>query len=518
MEKIDIKTFEKYIKIRKLRKTDYNNVISLQKKCFPGMKPWKKEQFESLIDIFPDGQFCITHDKKIIASSCSLMLNMDEYDETQSWREMTDSGYITNHNPNGHTLYGIEMMVDPAFRSMKLARRLYEKRKKLTKEKNLKRIVIAGRIPGYNKHAKKMSARTYIQKVLDKVYYDPVLTTQIANDFVLKRVIPDYLPHDKESKGYATLLEWPNVDYIPGTEKIVSPEPFVRVCVLQYKMRIVKDFEDFSTHCEYFVDVASEYHCDFIVFPEIFTTQLLSFLKQTRPAEAMRELSKFTPRYLNFFTKLAVKYNINIIGGSHFTIEEGNLYNISYLFRRNGTIGKQYKIHITPSESKWWGVKPGNKVEIFDTDKGKIAILICYDIEFPELARIAVQKGANIIFVPFNADERRAYQRIRYCAQARCVENQIYVAIAGCVGNLPRVKNLDINYAQSAIFTPSDIPFHRDGIAAECSPNIETLIFQDLDMSLLKKHRISGSVLTLKDRRCDLYEINYKEDNLKNSV
>ena len=517
MEKIDIKTFEKRIKIRKLKKTDYDNVVSLQKKCFPGMKPWKKEQFESLINIFPDGQFCITHNKKIIASSCTLMLNMNEYDETQSWREMTSSGYITNHNPNGRSLYGIEIMVDPAFRSMKLARRLYDKRKKLTKEKNLKRIVIAGRIPGYYRYAKKMSAREYVQKVIDKVFYDSVLTVQLANGFVLKRLIPNYLPHDKQSKGYATLLEWANVDYIPVSEKSVSTDTAVRVCVLQYKMRVVKDFEDFASHCEYFIDVASEYHCDFIVFPEIFTTQLLSFLKQTRPAEAMRQLSEFTPKYLKTFTKFAIKYNINIIGGSHFTIEEGNLYNISYLFRRNGTIGKQYKIHITASESRWWGVKPGNKVEVFDTDKGKIAILVCYDIEFPELARIAVQKGANIIFVPFNTDERRAYLRIRYCAQARCVENQMYVAIAGCVGNLPRVKNLDINYAQSAIFTPSDIPFHKDGIAAECSPNIETLIFQDLDINLLKKHRLYGSVSTLNDRRRDLYEINYKENyrNLK---
>jgi predicted amidohydrolase len=363
-----------------------------------------------------------------------------------------------------------------------------------------------------------MNARKYIKKVTNKVIYDPVLTAQIANDFVLKRIIPNYLPNDIESKGHATLLEWHNIDYKLDSKKIISTDNSVRVCVLQYRMRSVKDFKDFSDHCEYFVDVASEYHCDFIVFPEIFTTQLLSFMKPSRPAIAMRKLSEFTPRYLKLFTKLAVKYNINIIGGSHFAIENDNLYNISYLFRRNGTIEKQYKIHITPSEKRWWGVKPGNKVQVFETDKGKIAILICYDIEFPELARIAVQKGANIIFVPFNTDERRAYLRVRYCAQARCVENQIYVAISGCVGNLPRVKNLDINYAQSAIFTPSDIPFHRDGIAAECSPNIETLIFQDLDIDILKKHREFGNVLTLKDRRQDIYRIKYKEDDFHSEV
>ena len=96
---------------------------------------------------------------------------------------------------------------------------------------------------------------------------------------------------------------------------------------------------------------------------------------------------------------------------------------------------------------------------------------------------------------------------VRYCAQARCIENHVYVAIAGSVGNLPNIESLGIHYAQSGIFTPSDIPFERDAIAAECPPNIETVIFEDLDLELLKRHRQSGSVLNWQDRRTDLYEV-----------
>ena len=284
----------------------------------------------------------------------------------------------------------------------------------------------------------------------------------------------------------------------------------VRVCAVQYQMRLIQSFDEFAKQCEYFVDVASDYKCDFILFPEIFTTQLLSFLPNVRPALAMRKLSEFTPLYLDLFTKLAVKYNINIIGGSHFTIENENLYNIAYLFRRNGTLEKQYKMHITPNERRWWGVKPGNTVEVFDTDKGKISIQICYDIEFPELSRIAVDKGAQIIFVPFCTDERYAYLRVRYCAQARCIENHVFVAMAGSVGNIPSVDNLDIHYAQSAIFTPSDIPFTRDAIQSEATPNIEQIIIDDIDLELLKKHRQTGSVLNWNDRRNDLYELYYQ--------
>jgi len=316
---------------------------------------------------------------------------------------------------------------------------------------------------------------------------------------------------DKESMGYATLLEWTNLDYEPDQHRVFIASKSVRICAVQYQMREIKGFEDFARQCEYFIDVASDYKADFILFPEIFTTQLLSFVKAERPGLAVRKLAEFTPQYLELFSSLAVKYDINIIGGTHFTLENERLFNVAYLFKRNGGIGKQYKLHITPNERRWWGVEPGDNVEVFDTDKGKVSIQICYDIEFPEVSRIAVAKGAQIIFVPFCTDERYAYLRVRYCAQARCIENHVYVAIAGTVGNLPAVENMDIQYAQSGIFTPSDIPFTRDAIASESTPNIETVIIDDVDLELLKRHRQSGSVLNWNDRRTDLYEVRLKK-------
>jgi predicted amidohydrolase len=168
-------------------------------------------------------------------------------------------------------------------------------------------------------------------------------------------------------------------------------------------------------------------------------------------------------------------------------------------------------LHITANERRWWGAEPGNSIEVFETDRCKISIQIGYDIEFPEVSRIAAEKGAQIVFVPFSTDERYAYLRVRYCAQARCIENHLYAAIAGTVGNLPSVENMDIQYAQSGIFSPSDIPFTRDAITAECTPNIETVIIDDVDLELLKRHRQSGSVLNWLDRRADLYEVREKK-------
>lgn len=512
-EPLDLKEYEWNIVVRRTTIEDFDQIVEMQGRCFPGMAPWGKQQIASQLKLFPEGQICIEIDGKLAASSSSLILTYDPSLEWHDWKKVSDNGMITNHNPKGDTLYGIEIMVDPEFRGMRLSRRIYEARKEVCRDKNLNRIMIAGRIPGYHKVAENMSARQYIDEVLEKKQYDQVLTAQLSNGFAVQGLIPNYLPGDTDSCGYATFLEWKNLDFVAGAKRrFHHGVDTIRVCVVQYQMRRVKDFDEFAQQCEFFLDTASDYKCDFILFPELFTTQLLSCVPSMQPGHAARKLAEFTPQYLEFFTEMAVRYNVNVIGGSQFVIEHDTLYNIAYLFGRDGSIGKQYKIHITPSEKKWWGVSPGKKVEVFDTDCGPIAIQICYDIEFPELTRIAAEKGAQMVFVPFNTDTRHGYLRVRHCAMARCVENHMYVAISGCTGNLPFVENADIHYAQSGIFTPADVEFARDAIAAECNPNVETVIIHDLDFELLRQHKESGSVQNWKDRRRDMYRVTYQED------
>lgn len=509
--KLRLEEFERHIHLRPLRIEDFEQLVAMQHACFPGMQGWKSEQVESQLKMFPEGQSVIEYQGRIVASASSLIVDFDEYSDWHNWKEIADAGYIRNHDPEGDTLYGIEIMVHPDFRGLKLARRLYAARKQLCRNLNLARIIIGGRIPGYHEHSHEFGAREYVEKVINRGVYDPVLTTQVANGFVLKRLIPDYFPSDTQSRGYATFLEWTNLDYQPESRYRMQRVSQVRICAVQYEMRLIHSFEEFATQCEFFIDTASDYKSDFVLFPELFTTQLLTTIKAKFPAEAARQLAELTPRYLDLFTTLSIRYNVNIIGGSQFAVEAGELRNVSYLFRRDGTIGRQYKIHITPAERRWWGVKPGSKVEVFETDRGKIAILICYDIEFPELARIAASKGAQVVFVPFNTDNRHGYLRIRHCAQARCIENHQYVVISGCIGNLPFVENADVHYAQSGIFTPTDFSFAREGVAAECMPNIETLIVHDVDIELLRRHKQRGSVQNWNDRRTDLYRVEYRD-------
>jgi predicted amidohydrolase/ribosomal protein S18 acetylase RimI-like enzyme len=515
---VNLKELERKVRVRALEPGDYEAVVAMQKKCFPRMEPWTAEQYASMLERFPDGQIGVEYDGRLVASSSSLIVDFDLYSEWHDWVAISGDGFIRNHNLAGDTLYGIELMVDPEFRNMKLARRLYDARKRLCRERNLRRIIVGGRVPGYAAHAATLSPQEYVDQVVSRAVHDDVLTMQLANEFVLRGLIRDYLPSDEDSGGHATFLEWTNAAYVPDAKRRFQLVENVRVCTVQYQMRPIASFDEFARQCEFFVDSASDYRSDFVVFPELFTTQLLSFLPAKRPAEAARKLAELTPQYLELFRKLAIEYDVNVIGGSQFTLEDDDLYNVSYLFQRDGTIGKQYKIHVTPSERRWWGIAPGRKVEVFDTDRGKIAIQICYDVQFPELARIAARQGAQILFVPYNTEARHGYLRVRLCAQARCIENEIYVVTSGCVGNLPLVANVDVHYAQSGIFTPADVSFSRDGIAAECSANTETIVIHDLDLELLRRHRFQGVTLNWSDRRKDLYRLTFRDGEVEQEV
>jgi predicted amidohydrolase len=289
----------------------------------------------------------------------------------------------------------------------------------------------------------------------------------------------------------------------------------MRVAAVQFDMRPVARDVEFFARCAYFVEAAAGHGVDVLLFPELFTNPLIPHAG--KPA-TIRSFAEATPKLLEVFVRLATTHQVDVIVGSHLTWHEGRLLNIAHLVRRDGSIARQAKLHITPSEKQAWQVEPGNRVEVFDTAKGRIAILICYDIEFPELARIATAKGADVIFVPFNTDLRSGYLRVRSCAQARCIEDNTYCVLAGAVGHLVGVPGSDQHYAQSCVLTPSDLPFPRDGIAAEADPGSETMLVQDLDLGLIRRSRTGLTVRTWVDRRPDLYRLTYFGDGGEQSI
>ncbi len=483
------------IEVRRLTIEDYKTLKEsmIQAYASLGGQYWKEESLKKLIQKFPDGQIVIVRDGQVVGCALSIIVNYEMFGDDHTYRDITGNFSFETHDPKGDTLYGIEVFVHPEFRGLRLARRLYDARKQVCERFNLKMIIAGGRLPKYHNVANTLTPREYIEKVKNRELHDTTLSFQLANDFQVKKVIRNYLPEDDESMGFATLLIWHNIYYDNEKSVLLRKKDIVRIGLVQWQMRLYLKMDDFMTHVEYFVDAVSDYKSDFILFPELFNAPLMGLFEDLDNRHAIKELAGKTEYIVNAMSEMAVSYNVNIIAGSMPEIIDGKVYNISHVLHRNGKIDRVSKIHITPSEQDEWNIEGGHNIEVIETDAGRIGIQICYDVEFPEMTRKLAEDRMQILFVPFLTDTQNAYNRVRFCAQARAIENECFVAIAGNVGNLPKVANMDLQFAQSAVLTPSDFAFPVNGIKAEATPNTEMIVVSDVDLSLSRNYIIMAA-------------------------
>ncbi|MEQ8339326.1 MAG: bifunctional GNAT family N-acetyltransferase/carbon-nitrogen hydrolase family protein [Cyclobacteriaceae bacterium] len=491
---------------------DYHQLREAMTIAYPNMQNphWKEAEIKQLVKKFPEGQVAIKVNDQIAGCALSIIVDYEKFNHQHTYKEVTGNYKFTTHKSDGDMLYGIDIFILPEYRGLRLGRRLYDYRKELCENLNLKGVAFGGRIPNYHKYAQTLTPKQYIEKVRHKEIQDPVLDFQMSNDFHPKLILKNYLEGDKASKDYAVLLEWSNIYHEKTTKEPTSTKTVVRLGLIQWQMRPYKDLADLMQQVEYFIDTISRYRSDFAVFPEFFNAPLMAENNHLSEPKAIRELAKHTEIITQKLGELAISYNINIITGSMPEVIDNRLYNVGYLCHRDGTKDRYEKLHVTPDEAKVWGMEGGSQIKVFDTDCGRIGILICYDVEFPELSRILSEQGMDILFVPFLTDTQNGYSRVRLCAQARAIENECYVAIAGSVGNLPKVHNMDMQFAQSMVFTPCDFAFPSNGIKAEATPNTEMMLIADVDIGLLRELNQFGSVQNLKDKRTDLYELKLK--------
>lgn len=281
----------------------------------------------------------------------------------------------------------------------------------------------------------------------------------------------------------------------------------IRIACVQWRLDRVASFEEWAARFEDRVRIAAEYGARFVLFPEYVTAEILSAEAATLdgPASIARS-TELTPAIQALYRDCATRHRIHVIGGSHLhRAADGIVRNTCFIALADGSRHARDKIHGTPNERRAWGVEGGDAAPILEADGIPFAVAICYDSEFPELIRHHVAQGAKILFVPFFTDDRPGYLRVRYSCAARAVENQLYVALAGNVGIARHVHNLDVCYARSAVLTPSDHGFARDGIAVEAEPGIEAVVVADVDLRALDHARRAGTVQNLNDRRLDLY-------------
>jgi predicted amidohydrolase/GNAT superfamily N-acetyltransferase len=506
---------EPRIRVRPAREEDIPVIEAVQKASYPGFPPTElcdERHYHFQIEVFPEGQLVAVDGDRVVGYAMSLIVQLDDDSPWYSYAEITGDGTFSTHDPAGDTLYGADIAVDPEYRGRGVARLLYVGRKRILQRFNLRRMVAGGRIPGYQAVAHELTAEEYVKKVTTGELFDPALTVHLRAGYEVRGVYKGYV-EDEPSCDHATFLELENPEYRPAQRKIAAspmkrPVRRIRVCAAQYQQRTITSWEEFENQVGFFVETAEVYHSHFLLLPELFTVQLFSLLDpRMSPRDAIAALARMTDRYLEMFTGMAQRSGLFIVAGTHPVSVGEEIRNVAHLFTPAGQVYTQDKLHITPDEREEYGIEPGHGLHVFDTGHARIAIVVCYDIEFPELCRLLTLAGAEVVFVPFSTDERKAYLRVRYSAQARAVENTIYTVLAGNVGNLPNVENFLINYGQAAIFTPSDFQFPPDGIAAVADSNTETVVITDLDLVSLEEAREMGSVRPLRDRRLDLYHL-----------
>ncbi|MBW7884265.1 MAG: GNAT family N-acetyltransferase [Caldilineaceae bacterium] len=506
------------IKIRAWTEEDIPDIVQCHRAAYPEYPEtayYTERFYEMQLAAFPEGQFLAEIDGEIAGYASSLIVQLDDDAHWYTYEEITGGGTFSTHDPSGDTLYGADIGVQPEWRRYGVSRQLYEKRINLMRRYNLRRMVAYGRIPGYTDYAGKMTAEEYVQKVVNGELSDPSLTAHLRAGYTVRRVLLDFL-WDDSSLNYSTLLEMPNPTYQPEKRKIAAA-PLqrvvrrIRVCAAQWFMRPIHSWDEFEQTVDFFVDTANTYHSHFLIFPELFTAQLFSIMSPDLDSrEAILRLAGMTDRYLDLFSRLAQQHGLYIIAGSQPEVRDGNLYNVAHLFTPTGSVYTQDALHIPPIERTDFDIEPGEDIKVFDTPLARIGIQVGYDVEFPELARLQTLSGAEVLFIPYSTDERKAFDRIRYTAQARAVENFVYTVIVGNVGNLPAAKNYLINYGQAAVYTPSDFAFPPAATAGTSEANVETVLITDLDLTSLVQQRDLATVRHLYDRRSDLYDVRAK--------
>ncbi|MGN6508185.1 MAG: GNAT family N-acetyltransferase, partial [Chitinophaga sp.] len=222
---------EETVEVRLLTAEDYLDLKESMVSAYQDMQGsyWREGTIQKLISLFPDGQIAVTVNGKVVGCALAIIVDYEKFGDDHTYEQITGYYTFNTHNPKGDTLYGIEVFVNPEYRGRRLARRLYDARKALCENLNLEGIVAGGRIPNYEKYADQMSPRIYIEKVRDKEIYDPTLTFQFSNDFIVKKILRNYLPNDQASKGFATLLQWFNIYYEKDLDTIRYNKSTVRI-------------------------------------------------------------------------------------------------------------------------------------------------------------------------------------------------------------------------------------------------------------------------------------------------
>ncbi|MCM3568611.1 nitrilase-related carbon-nitrogen hydrolase [Neobacillus mesonae] len=273
----------------------------------------------------------------------------------------------------------------------------------------------------------------------------------------------------------------------------------IKISACQFKVEPINDFDGFKKQVFSLIKDVPE-DTDYVLFPELLTVGLLTTFPNSEKFREtdMCKLDEFTQSYKGFFSDLAKKRSQVIIAGSHLERRGEDYYNIAYIFNSDGRFVEHKKTHIFPAEANWH-TKEGNDLKVYQIGPAKIGIAICYEIEIPEVSHILSGNGAEIIFCPSYTFTEYGFWRVRHCAQARAIENQVYVVHCPMVGEPGApIKN---GFGRASILSPCDTAWSENGVVAEANLNEHMVITGEVDLDELYENRQNGAATTFYDRR-----------------
>ena len=277
----------------------------------------------------------------------------------------------------------------------------------------------------------------------------------------------------------------------------MSESPSVRVAAIQWQHQPVASFDRFADVVNGLLDRAAK--AEVVVFGELFTVGLLTSLPgwQSFGMSDFARVADFTAHYLDLFTREARARDQSILAGSHLVGTSQENFNTAHLFHPDGTVTSHAKTHLFPLESES-NTREGDDVTVVDLGKVKVGIAICYEAEIPELATIMARRGAELILCPSYTITTAGFWRVRHCAQARCIENQVYAVHCSTVGHIG--GPVPDGVGQSSILGPCDLGFPADGVLAEARANESDVIEYTLDLGALRENRRVGAAPIFEDR------------------
>jgi len=273
----------------------------------------------------------------------------------------------------------------------------------------------------------------------------------------------------------------------------------IRLASAQFPVSEPASWAIYADQIRLWVSDAAKQGAQLLLFPEYAAMSMAALFDAATRADLAKQvqaMQALRDDYVALHRELAQKHGVYIVAGSFpWQCEDGRVVNRAWFCAPDGRSSWQDKQIMTRFERESWNVESGDGLRVFRTALGAIAINICYDCEFPLLARAQCEAGAQLLLIPSCTDTLAGYHRVRVGAQARALESQCVALQSPLVGTAPWSAAVDINVGRAALYGPPDYGFPDDGVIAEGVLNQSQWVYADVDLDEIERVRQSGQVL-----------------------